>query len=91
VLGVLIMLPVGAVYRLIGDYLGDRGNDPASLAIYAALAWPILSSHETILASGLAGVLKMLVAFALALALAIAITAPRLSGSPKRASSAHLT
>jgi hypothetical protein len=33
----------------------------------------------------------MLVAFALALALAIAITTPRLSGSPKRASSAHLT
>jgi hypothetical protein len=91
VLGVLIMLAVGAVYRSIGDYLGDRGDDPASLAIYAALSWPILSSHETILASGLAGVLKMLVAFALALALAIAITTPRLSGSPKRASSAHLT
>jgi hypothetical protein len=89
VLGVLLMLAVGAAYRSIADYLGARGDDPGILAIYAALSWPILSSQEVILASGLAGVLKMLAAFSVTLALAIALTTPRLPVSPKRAGPAQ--
>jgi hypothetical protein len=87
VLGVLLMLVVGAAYRGIGDYLGARGDDPGVLAIYAALSWPILSSHEVILANGLVGVLKILVAFSVALGLAIALTTPRLSVLARRAGS----
>jgi hypothetical protein len=89
----LLMLAVGAAYRAIADYLGTRGVDPGVLAIYAALSWPILSSHEVILANGLVGVLKMLVALSVALGLAVALTTSRFGisfdrghGSPSRAS-----
>jgi hypothetical protein len=73
VLGILLMVAVGGVYRAIGDYLDARGDEPAALAIYAALAWPILSSQETILASGLTGVVKILVAFTILMGVATAL------------------
>ena len=75
--GMLLMLAVGAVYRAIGDYLGARGDDPAVLAIYASLAFPILQSHDTILANGLTGVLKMLVTFSVVVGVAITLTTRR--------------
>jgi hypothetical protein len=77
VLGVLLMVAVGAVYRAIGEYLSGRAEDPVALAIYAALAWPILSSQETILASGLSGVLKILVAFTILLGIATMLASDR--------------
>jgi hypothetical protein len=77
VLGMLLMIAVGAVYRAIGDYLAARGDDPAALAIYAGLAWPILSSQETILASGLTGVLKILVAFTVVMGVLITLASRR--------------
>jgi hypothetical protein len=77
VLGVLLTLGVGGLYRAIGDYLVGRGNDPVALAIYATLAWPLLQSHEVILASGFVGVLKTLVTLSVVLTLAIALATPR--------------
>jgi hypothetical protein len=83
VLGILLMVAVGAVYRAIGDYLGARGDNPAALAIYAALAWPILSSQETILASGLTGVLKILVAFTILMGIATTLASGRRAPSAR--------
>jgi hypothetical protein len=77
VLGMLLMLAVGGLYRAIAEYLVGRGDDPVALAIYAALAWPLLQSHEVILASGLVGVLKTLVTLSVGLGLAIALATPR--------------
>jgi hypothetical protein len=67
-LGVLVGMPlVGALYRLINDYLRAREVDRGVLALYAVLAWPIIVGQEVILAVGLFGVIKagILLAFTL--------------------------
>jgi hypothetical protein len=59
-IGILFCAPlVGGVYRAISVYFARRRNDPATLALYAGLAWPLVNGHETILAMGLFGVLKV--------------------------------
>lgn len=58
-LGIMLGMPVvGAFYRLLNDYFKERSVDPASLAIYSVVAWPIINGHEVTLAVGLVGVLK---------------------------------
>lgn len=61
-LGILLGMPlVGALYRLINDYLRPRAGSPFVLALYALAAWPFISGLETIVALGLIGVIKMLI------------------------------
>lgn len=72
ILGVILLMPfVGALYRLLADYLSGRRGDPIVIAIYTALAWPIMSSHETIIANGYAGVVKLLVAYSVIIAVIV--------------------
>ena len=60
-IGIILGMPiVGAVYRLYGDFLRDRRNTPMVLALYAVLAWPIISAHEAILAVGVVGMAKVI-------------------------------
>jgi hypothetical protein len=84
VAGTLLMALVGAVYRGVGDYLAARGDDAVALAIYAGIAWPIVSSQETILASGMTGMLKTLVVFSVGFAFALGVRGRRVrhSGRP---------
>jgi hypothetical protein len=87
-LGVILMMPfAGALYRVLADYLGGRRGDPIMIAVYAAVAWPIMSSHETILANGYAGVIKLLVAYSIVIAviLFVATTATVRGASPRAA------
>jgi hypothetical protein len=84
VAGTLLMALVGAVYRGVGDYLAARCDDAVALAIYAGIAWPIVSSQETILASGMTGMLKTLVVFSVGFAFALGVRGRRVrhSGRP---------
>jgi hypothetical protein len=76
-IGVVLLMPlVGGVFRFIGDYVSARTRDPAALAIYAVIAWPLISIHETIIAMGLVTVLKLMFVSALLLGGVMAV-APR--------------
>jgi hypothetical protein len=65
---ILGMFVLGAVYRVIGDYFAGRHKEAASLAVYAASAWPLINAQEAIIAGGLIGIIKGMAVFALALA-----------------------
>jgi hypothetical protein len=61
-LGVIVgMALVGSLYRAINDFLGSRRSDPAAVATYAVIAWPLLNGVESIIVVGLVGVLKFVV------------------------------
>jgi nitrate reductase NapE component len=80
-LGVLFGMPiVGGLYRLFGDYLRRRREEPGTLAVYAVLSWPIISAHEAILAVGVVGVIKTMLIYGLVLFLV-----ERLAQAPSRA------
>jgi hypothetical protein len=69
-LGVIFGMPlVGALYRLMNDYLRTRQGDRGVLALYAVLAWPIIGGQEVILAVGLFGVIKAAILLTLSLLL----------------------
>jgi hypothetical protein len=69
-LGIVLVMPfVGGAYRLLGDYFAGRGRDPVVLGFYGVLAWPIASSQETIVANGLTGIFKSVIALGLILAI----------------------
>jgi hypothetical protein len=63
-LGLFVMMPLlGGAYRFLNDLLAERRTEPVVLAFYAALAWPLISSQETIMANGLTGIIKLLMVF----------------------------
>lgn len=79
-MGVILLAPLaGALYRLVGDYLAGRKDDPAGLAIYAVVAWPILSGYEVILANGWQQVVKTTLVYTLVIAVGM-----RLAGAGGR-------
>lgn len=60
-IGVLLgMFVVGAAYRELNEFLSRRRDSPLVLAIYAALAYTILDTEETLLAQGFAGIVRQL-------------------------------
>lgn len=76
--GVLVgMFLLGAMYRVIGAFFESRQRDAVTLAIYAALSWPLINAQEAIIAGGLVGIIK-----AMAVLVVVLITAARLSGVP---------
>ncbi len=67
-LGVLIgMFFVGSVYREFGEWLRERRHQPMVLALYAASAYGMIGSHETIIAQGMTGLLRTAIVLALIL------------------------
>lgn len=64
------MMLIGAAYRFFGEYVRDRRDSPGPLAVYALMAWPLISAHEAILAVGVVGATKLIIVFALLIGLA---------------------
>jgi hypothetical protein len=81
-LGVVLLMPlVGGAYRFIADYLDARSRDPAALAIYAVISWPLVSIHENILAMGVLGVVKLMFMYCIVLAAVVTVWSP--AGRPR--------
>jgi hypothetical protein len=60
-LGVILGMPiVGALYRAINDFLAARWSDPAALAVYSVITWPLIYGLESIIVLGVVGALKLL-------------------------------
>jgi hypothetical protein len=60
-LGVILGMPiVGALYRAINDFLAARWSDPAALAVYSVITWPLIYGLEAIIVLGVVGALKLL-------------------------------
>jgi hypothetical protein len=62
---VIAIMFLGAVYREINDWLSLRGQGPAILALYAASAYQVIRSQESLLASSFGGLVRNLVVLAL--------------------------
>jgi O-antigen/teichoic acid export membrane protein len=75
---------VGCLYRLIDEVLRERRKDPASLVLFAILAWPLVMANETVVALGLFGAFRLLLLFACLLFLLRrpSPTTARVRGSP---------
>jgi hypothetical protein len=71
VIGTIVgMMAIGAIYRLLADYLHRRRSDPVALAVFSVVAWDLINLQESIVAVGVLGLLKLLVFLLLAMALA---------------------
>jgi hypothetical protein len=76
-IGVFVgMLFVGGVYRELGEWLRERKRNPMVLALYAALAYSILGSHETIVAGGLMGAIRTALVLSVILWIAMQVFTP---------------
>lgn len=65
-LGVVVGMPlVGLLYRVVSTALQSRRGDPGVLALYAVASWPLLESHENVIALGLVGTIKVLLVLGL--------------------------
>ncbi len=65
VIGVAVgMFFVGAVYRELSEWLRERRRRPMVLALYASMAYGLLGTGESIVAVGLVGSIRTLLALA---------------------------
>lgn len=77
-IGVLVgMIFIGGIYRELGEWLRERKRRPIVLAIYAAFAYQILTTGETIVAGGLVGPIRAMVVLSVLMWVTMRVVAPK--------------
>jgi hypothetical protein len=59
------MAVVGAMYRLFDEYMKRRTREVFPLALYSVIAWPLIIGQESVIAMGIAGLIKQTIFYVL--------------------------